>query len=92
VAIKNILGGFMVAFPIMTMIAAYEARYSMWAICRQVPVTMMTVIPMLATIRLTQKQLGLGSSLLLGWLVLLAILIPLTLLMWSREGKRLLRT
>jgi len=77
-ALKSVLGGFMTFFPMVGVVACYEARHSLWAICRQLPVIVFTFVPFMAVVRLTQNRLGLGMSLLLGWAVLLLILVPVT--------------
>jgi hypothetical protein len=38
IALKQILRGFMPLFPMVGLIAAYEARHSLWTLCGQVPI------------------------------------------------------
>ena len=76
---KQLLLGFMTMFPMVGVVTAYEARHSLWTICRQMPVLMMASAPMMAVCRLTEDRIGLGGGLALGWCVFLAILIPITL-------------
>src|SRR5439155_24496413 len=85
ILLKSRLQGFMAVFPMVTVFAAYESRHSLRTMSRQIPVMMLTMIPMMIVIRLTQHTLGLGPSLMLGWAVLSIILAPLT---WytSRSG------
>jgi len=73
VLIKNGLRGFMTVFPMVTVIACYEARNSLWAIGRQIPILMLTMTPMMLAIRIAQSQLHLriGLSLVAGWVVFL---------------------
>ncbi|MCK4400720.1 hypothetical protein KAW08_00270 [bacterium] len=85
VAIKKNLHGFMTVFPMVGVIAAYEARNSLWTISRQIPVVMLTMIPMMMVCQLTQNSVGLGFSLVLGWVVFILMLIPITKFMWSAE-------
>ena len=80
---KTILRGFMTVFPMVGVVAAYEARYSLWTIGRQIPVLMLTTTPMMMIIRLTQSSIGLGSSLALAWAVFAIILPLVTRLTWS---------
>lgn len=86
VVIKEVLHGFMTLFPMVGVVAAYEARYSLWTMGRQIPVLMLTFVPMMATIRLFQGPLGLGPALALGWMVFLGGLIPLTQARWRAEA------
>ena len=74
VAIKKELLGFTTVFPMVGVIAAYEARHSLWTISRQIPVLMLTMIPMMAVCRLGQHQFGLGPSLAMAWVLFLALL------------------
>ena len=84
VASKQILGGFITVFPMVGVIAAYEARHSLWTLGRQIPALMIAMIPLMVTSHLTYPLVGLGPSLALGWIVFLGILAPLTWLMWRR--------
>lgn len=82
--IKNQLRGFMTVFPMVGIAAAYEARHSLGTMCRQMPVIILTLTPMMIVISLTQDSLGMEMSVLLAWIVFLATLIPLTRYTWSR--------
>ena len=86
IAIKKSLQGFMTLFPMVSVMAAYEARFSLWTICLQIPVLMLTMVPMMAAIRLAQPRLGLGGALAVGWLVFLALLVPITRRLWKSAG------
>jgi hypothetical protein len=81
VLLKKVLGGFMTMFPMVATIAAYEARHSLWTLGRQVPVVMVTMGPMMAAMWLLQRAAGVSVplSLLGGWVIFLAILVPVTL-------------
>lgn len=74
VLIKNVLQGFAGFFPLVSVIAAYETRTSMWTLARPVPVLMMTMTPMLIVARIVQPHYGLGVGLLAGWVVFLIAL------------------
>lgn len=87
VLIKQWLGGFMTMFPMVGVVAAYEARRSLWTLGRQIPVLMITTIPLMVVSHLTQPALGLGLSLMAGWVVYLAIFVPFTILSWRREER-----
>lgn len=82
VLIKNVLLGFMTVFPMVGTVAAYEARHSLWTICRQIPILMMGMVPMMVTCHLTYDRVGLGGSLAIGWLVFLSLMLPLTRDVW----------
>ena len=82
IAGKQILSGFMAVFPMVSVVTAYEARHSLWAVCRQLQILAMAIVPMMATVRLTQDAIGLGPALLVGWGALLVVLLPLTWKMW----------
>jgi len=81
VLLKKVLGGFMTVFPMVATIAAYESRHSLWTLGRQVPVVMVTMGPMMAAMWLLQRSAGASVpiSLLGGWAVFLALLVPVTL-------------
>lgn len=76
VVLKQGLQGFTTLFPMVGVVAAYEARHSLWTVCRQMPVVMLTLTPLMMTVRLAQGRLGLGLALLLGWAVFLAAVAP----------------
>jgi hypothetical protein len=87
VLIKGALQGFMTVFPMVGVPAAYESRHSLWTMTRQMPVIILTIVPMQIVCRLGQERLGLGHSLLLAWVVFLALIIPLTRAQWSRDQR-----
>jgi len=91
IAMKQALGGFMTVFPMVGVVAAYEKRYSLWTFARQMPVIMLAVVPLMAASRLAAPHVGLGPSLLLGWVTFGGALFGLTRWQWSRipsPGKR----
>jgi hypothetical protein len=77
VMIKQILQGFMALFPMVGVLAAYEARHSLWTTCRQISLVMLTMTPMMAACYLVQSRAGLATGLAAGWVVLLILAIPL---------------
>ena len=87
VMIKGLLGGFATVCPMVGLVAAYEARHSLWTVCRQMPVVAFTVIPLMAVCRVAQGEIGLSGGLAVGWIVFLAIFIPVTIHMW-RQAER----
>mgnify|MGYP000020587874 FL=1 len=83
--IKPRLGGFMTVFPMVGVVPAYEARHSLFTVCRQMPVLMLSILPMQIVIRLASPHVGLGLALPLGWLAFLAVLTPLTVVHWRQS-------
>ena len=82
VLVKELFSGFMTMFPMVLIVGMYEARHSLWTVCRQIPAMMVAAIPMMCAARLTQDALGLGWALAIGWAVFLAVLGPLSWRMW----------
>jgi hypothetical protein len=76
VLLKGAIGGFMTLFPMVGVLASYENRHGLWANVRQIPVVMVTMLPLMATSRLTEPALGLAASLALGWVPFLFVLAP----------------
>ncbi len=87
VALKGALGGFMATFPMIGVLAMYEARHSLWTMTRQTPVVILCLGAMAASMRVTQQQLSFAipASLAIGWVAFLAVLIPVTVARWRRE-------
>jgi hypothetical protein len=88
VTLKSVLQGFMTLFPMMGVVAAYEARHSLWTVGRQMPVVMITLAPMMAVCRISQGRVGLGPGLLLGWLAFLVVFLPLMRFDWKKADYR----
>jgi hypothetical protein len=84
VLIKGNLGGFASFFPLVSIVGSYEARHCLWTMTRTIPLLMMTILPLLVTAHLLQDTLGLGMSMLLGWIVFLILLVPITAWQWKR--------
>ncbi len=82
IVLKQYLGGFMTVFPMVGMITAYEARHSLWTICRQLPAFILISVPMMATCFLLQNRVGMGWALVVGWIVLLIAGSIFTRWMW----------
>jgi hypothetical protein len=85
VSIKSLLAGFATLFPLVGTIAAYEARYSLGTVGRQLPVLFIAMVPMMVAIRLVQPLLGVGVALVAGWLMFLVLYVPLTWSSWFRQ-------
>jgi len=84
ILIRNTLQGFATVFPMVGVIAAYESRYCLWTIGRQIPVIMVSMGMLMAVVYLAQQQWGLPLALLAGWGVFLLVFGTITLRMWSR--------
>lgn len=87
VQVKGVLQGFATLFPLMGVVGAYEARHSLWAVARQVPVLMLAMAPMMAAAYLTQQRLGLAGGLAVGWGVLVVVLAAFTYLHRSPQSQ-----
>ena len=86
VIIKQQLQGFMTVFPMVSTVASYEGRHCLWTIMRQIPVLMITITPMMATIYLLEPNVGMGWALAGGWVVFLSILLPFTHFQWAAHA------
>ena len=84
VLIKQQLQGFMTVFPMVSIVAAYEARHSLWTICRQIPLLILCMLPMMGTVHIAQAHMPFGLALLVGWVVFLALLLPTMRRYWRR--------
>ncbi len=67
VAIKRQLGGFMTMFPMVGVVASYEARRSLWAIVRRMPWITALMTPVMVVMYLLQNHLGIGWAIIAGW-------------------------
>lgn len=85
VCLKQVLQGFMALFPMVTVVTLYEARHSLWRVCRQMPAFLLAFVPFIAVVRLAQASLGLGGGLALGWAAFLAILAPVLRTQWAAD-------
>jgi hypothetical protein len=80
--VREALEGFAALFPLAGVIGVYEARHSLWAVGRQVPVMFIVMTPMMAVTHLTQERLGLAGGLAVWWLVFLVAWVPITRWQW----------
>jgi len=85
IIIKTNLQGFTTVFPMVGVITAYEARHSLWTICRQIPIIVLTILPMMVACRLTQSAIGLKTALAFSWLAFAAVFVLLTYSMWRND-------
>jgi hypothetical protein len=77
ILLKRLLQGFMTLFPMVGVFAAYEARFSLRAVCRAIPDFMFAMVPLMAVVRLAQPRWGLGAALAAGWVVFIPLLVRL---------------
>jgi hypothetical protein len=82
---KQALHGFMATFPMVGVVTAYEARHSLWTVCRQLPPFLVGFAALVVAVRLTQGALGLGGGLAVGWALFLATYLPLTRRRWRTD-------
>lgn len=87
ILMKRFLQGFMTTFPMVGVVASYESRNSLGAVCRTIPDFNIGMVPMMALVHLLQPNLGLGAALAAGWLVFLPMLWPLVKDFWGRPGE-----
>jgi hypothetical protein len=74
---KSHLRGFVTVFPMVGVVAAYEMRHSLWTVCRQIPVLVFSLGAMLVICRVMQPHTSLPAALAVGWVVNLAVLLPM---------------
>jgi hypothetical protein len=84
VTLKQAIGGFMTLFPMVGLLASYENRHGLWANVRQIPVVMITMLPLLVTSHLTQPAVGLAASLAWGWIPYLLAVTPFVVRRWRK--------
>jgi len=83
ILMKRVLQGFMTMFPMVGVVASYEARYSLGSVCVALPDFMFAMVPLMAVVRLMQPQLGLAAALGVGWVVFIPMLAPLIRDFWG---------
>lgn len=81
---KKMLQGFMTMFPMVGLVAGYEARHSLWTMCRAIPQFTQWMVPTICVIHVLQPHIGLGWALAVGWVVYLSLLIPMTWRHWQQ--------
>jgi hypothetical protein len=77
IILKKYLQGFMTMFPMVGVIALYEARYSLWTICRQMPSYMLSLLLMVITCNVTYFSFGTVGSFIAGWSAFITTLLLL---------------
>jgi len=84
VTIKSHLQGFMTVFPMMGVIVAYEARLSLYTVCRHIPVAMLLMTPMITTCYVLQGRIGLVPALLASWVVYFIVMPLFVIPLWKK--------
>jgi len=87
ILMKKSMQGFITMFPMVGLITVFEARHSLWTICRQIPVLMLTILPLMAVCQLLQNSIGLGGALAVGW-VIFGLMLTLVLGLRGRRDAR----
>lgn len=75
VLVKESLQGFATLFPLLGVVGAYESRHSLWTLGRQVPVFIVSIVPLMVVTYLLQDRVGLPLALAAGWVVFLPMLL-----------------
>lgn len=86
ILIKKPLAGFITAFPMVGVVAAYEARQSLWTMSRQVAVLLPALASMMVAVHLTQSTLGwtLPAAIAAGWVVYMPLIFLCTPVLRAR--------
>ncbi|MBI2441762.1 MAG: hypothetical protein HYV35_10375 [Lentisphaerae bacterium] len=71
--LKKQMQGFMTVFPMVSVLAVYEARHSLGTMCRQMPAIVITLLAMFAIIRLSEPGFGSARALALSWVACLLL-------------------
>lgn len=85
IVLKQFLQGFMTLFPMLGVFGSYEGRMSLGTNCRQILKLVLSMVPMLAVIKLVEPNMGRGTALILGWMVYLPIMGMLMIPAWRRQ-------
>jgi len=86
VLIKQWLQGFITTFPMVALLGSYEARKSLHTMTHRIPAIIIMVLTLMTTSRLAYGVVGLGGSLLLGWIPV--ALETVILFQWTRKQSR----
>jgi len=83
--LKKQLQGFMTVFPMVSVIAVYEARHSLRTMCRQVPIAIITLMTMFVIIRLAEPLVGLHWAMAPCWMACILLVTLFTRRQWARD-------
>ena len=86
ILMKKQLGGFITAFPMVGVVAAYEARHSLWTMSRQVSILLPALATMIITVHLAQSTLSwsLPLAIAAGWVIYLPLIMACTPVLRAR--------
>jgi hypothetical protein len=78
IILKQQLQGAMTLFPMVGVIACYEARHSLWTQVRQIPIIMVSILGMLLGMRAAAVAGGsIHTGLAIGWVIYGIIILVL---------------
>lgn len=88
---KNFLRGFMPSFPMVTVFAVYEARYSLYTMASSMPVFLLGCVPLLVVCRLVipyhpESTAIMIKGLAAGWLLYVPIYLMMAKIYKKRES------
>jgi len=83
VMIKKFLSGFMTVFPMVGVVAAYESRFMLASVCRQIPVLMICLVSLMMTVKIFSQFFSIYFSFLFGWIVFLIVLKLTGSFLWN---------
>jgi len=84
VILKKQLAGFMTVFPMVGVIAAYEARFMLASVCRQMPVVMICLVSLMMTLKVVSSMTNFWVGLAAGWVVFLLVLKTTGNFLWRQ--------
>ncbi|MGB9641911.1 MAG: hypothetical protein ACPL3Q_01760 [Candidatus Ratteibacteria bacterium] len=84
VLLKKQLSGFMTVFPMVGVIAAYESRFMLASVCRQLPVLMICLVSLMMTLKIVANITNFWIGLISGWIVFLIVLKITGRFLWEQ--------
>jgi hypothetical protein len=84
---KKWMSGYMANFPMLGVVLSYEGRFCLYSVCRQMPIILLSIVPMMAVCSFFQNSIGIYFSIVLGWIVMLIFLVPLMKIVWNSQIK-----
>jgi len=84
VALKKYLSGFMSVFPMVGVIAAYEGRFMLRSICRQMPLLIICLVSLMMAAKILLKFTNIYFSLAFGWIIFIVVLRLTGKFLWSQ--------
>lgn len=84
ITLKKYLSGFMTVFPMVGVIAAYEGRFMLKSLCRQIPLLSISLISLMMTAKILMIFINPYLSLLAGWITFLFVLKLTGNFLWNQ--------